>query len=86
MIEFYINNLSLLILSFFEDVTDPVGDVTRFIHSFEEILGTTHPTFYQGSYSQVSHCMLITFLNPIFDIIFLPRFESFKRHSLLVLY
>lgn len=34
------------------NVTDPVGDVTRFINSYEETLGTTHPTFYQGSYSQ----------------------------------
>lgn len=38
----------------FKDVTDPVGDVTRFINSYEETLGTTHPTFYQGSYSQVT--------------------------------
>ena len=36
------------------DVTDPVGDVTRFIRNFNDKYGTEHPTFYQGSYSQVS--------------------------------
>ncbi|XP_005993440.1 FAS-associated factor 2 [Latimeria chalumnae] len=33
-------------------VTDPVGDVVSFIHSFEEKYGRTHPVFYQGTYSQ----------------------------------
>ena len=36
------------------DVTDPVGDVTRFIRNFNDKYGMEHPTFYQGSYSQVS--------------------------------
>lgn len=35
-------------------VTDPVGDVVAFIHSFEEKYGQPHPVFYQGTYSQVS--------------------------------
>lgn len=35
-------------------VTDPVGDVVSFIHSFEEKYGRSHPVFYQGTYSQVS--------------------------------
>uniref|UniRef100_A0A8C7GRX0 FAS-associated factor 2 n=1 Tax=Oncorhynchus kisutch TaxID=8019 RepID=A0A8C7GRX0_ONCKI len=34
-------------------VTDPVGDVVSFIHSFEEKYGRSHPVFYQGTYSQV---------------------------------
>lgn len=33
-------------------VTDPVGDVISFIHNFEEKYGSTHPVFYQGTYSQ----------------------------------
>ncbi|KAJ4946475.1 hypothetical protein JOQ06_024142 [Pogonophryne albipinna] len=33
-------------------VTDPVGDVVSFIHSFEENYGQSHPVFYQGTYSQ----------------------------------
>ncbi|MBN3275780.1 FAF2 factor, partial [Polyodon spathula] len=33
-------------------VTDPVGDVVSFIHSFEEKYGRSHPVFYQGTYSQ----------------------------------
>jgi hypothetical protein len=37
-----------------EDVTDPIGDITRFIANYDEAIGTPHPTFYQGSYSQVS--------------------------------
>ena len=36
------------------DVTDPVGDVMRFIRNFNDKYGVAHPTFYQGSYSQVS--------------------------------
>lgn len=34
-------------------VTDPVGDVLKFISYFEENFGRNHPVFYQGSYSQV---------------------------------
>ena len=34
-------------------VTDPVGDVVSFMHSFEEKYGGAHPVFYQGTYSQV---------------------------------
>uniref|UniRef100_A0A1B6M7B8 UBX domain-containing protein n=1 Tax=Graphocephala atropunctata TaxID=36148 RepID=A0A1B6M7B8_9HEMI len=33
-------------------VTDPVGDVMRFLHQFEESFGSIHPVFYQGSYGQ----------------------------------
>ncbi|XP_023690356.1 FAS-associated factor 2 [Paramormyrops kingsleyae] len=33
-------------------VTDPVGDVMSFIHSFEERYSRSHPVFYQGTYSQ----------------------------------
>ncbi|CDQ86178.1 unnamed protein product [Oncorhynchus mykiss] len=36
-------------------VTDPVGDVVSFIHSFEEKYGRSHPVFYQGTYSQVCY-------------------------------
>jgi hypothetical protein len=35
------------------DVTDPLGDVMRFISSFEVKYGSAHPVFYQGTYSQV---------------------------------
>ncbi|KAK7469954.1 hypothetical protein BaRGS_00036058 [Batillaria attramentaria] len=34
------------------NVTDPLGDVMRFISSFESKYGTCHPVFYQGTYSQ----------------------------------
>ncbi|KAL5015363.1 hypothetical protein ScPMuIL_009633 [Solemya velum] len=34
------------------NVTDPVGDVVRFIRNFEEKHGNGHPVFYQGTYSQ----------------------------------
>lgn len=34
-------------------VTDPLGDVMKFINSFEENYGSVHPVFYQGTYSQV---------------------------------
>ena len=41
----------------FSDVTDPVGDVMTFIRNFNDKYGADqHPTFYQGSYSQVSRC------------------------------
>ncbi|XP_037019905.2 FAS-associated factor 2 isoform X1 [Artibeus jamaicensis] len=33
-------------------VTDPVGDIVSFMHSFEEKYGRAHPVFYQGTYSQ----------------------------------
>ncbi|XP_048885076.1 FAS-associated factor 2 isoform X1 [Brienomyrus brachyistius] len=33
-------------------VTDPVGDVMSFIHTFEERYSRSHPVFYQGTYSQ----------------------------------
>ncbi|XP_050390066.1 FAS-associated factor 2 [Patella vulgata] len=34
------------------NVTDPIGDVTRFIQNFNELYGSNHPVFYQGTYSQ----------------------------------
>ncbi|KAH3712656.1 hypothetical protein DPMN_072409 [Dreissena polymorpha] len=34
------------------NVTDPVGDVTRFISLYNDKYGARHPVFYQGSYSQ----------------------------------
>ncbi|KAK7091701.1 FAS-associated factor 2-like [Littorina saxatilis] len=34
------------------NVTDPLGDVMRFIDCFEAKYGTSHPVFYQGTYSQ----------------------------------
>ncbi|WAR17209.1 FAF2B-like protein [Mya arenaria] len=34
------------------NVTDPLGDVTRFIQYYNEKYGAAHPVFYQGSYSQ----------------------------------
>ncbi|KAL8590976.1 hypothetical protein ACOMHN_019523 [Nucella lapillus] len=34
------------------NVTDPLGDVMRFISSFEAKFGLAHPVFYQGTYSQ----------------------------------
>nr|XP_013011524.1 FAS-associated factor 2 [Cavia porcellus] len=33
-------------------VTDPIGDIVSFMHSFEEKYGRAHPVFYQGTYSQ----------------------------------
>ncbi|MXQ83717.1 hypothetical protein E5288_WYG002328 [Bos mutus] len=33
-------------------VTDPVGDIVSFMHSFEEKYGRAHPVFYLGTYSQ----------------------------------
>lgn len=39
-------------------VTDPVGDVTNFISSFESKFGQYHPVFYQGTYSQVRSCRI----------------------------
>lgn len=35
-------------------VTDPVGDVRRFIQEYEAKHGDQHPPFYGGSYSAVS--------------------------------
>lgn len=32
--------------------SDPVEDVIKFIRSYEEKYGKSHPVFYQGSYSQ----------------------------------
>lgn len=40
------------ISSFFRDTSDPVGDVLKFINSFERTYGNNHPEFYRGSYSQ----------------------------------
>ncbi|KAK3088816.1 hypothetical protein FSP39_024113 [Pinctada imbricata] len=34
------------------NVTDPVGDVMRFISNYDECYGVIHPVFYQGTYSQ----------------------------------
>ncbi|CAG2203937.1 FAF2 [Mytilus edulis] len=34
------------------NVVDPVGDVTRFIQTYNDLYGQDHPVFYQGSYSQ----------------------------------
>ncbi|XP_041360810.1 FAS-associated factor 2-like [Gigantopelta aegis] len=34
------------------NVTDPLGDVMKFIRSFEEKYGSDHPVFYHGTYSQ----------------------------------
>lgn len=53
-------------------VTDPVGDVVSFIHSFEEKYGQSHPVFYQGTYSQVSSVRIY----PI------PNIHVFCSHSL----
>lgn len=33
-------------------VTDPLGDVTNFISTFDSKFGQQHPVFYQGTYSQ----------------------------------
>ena len=40
---------------------DPIEDVLNFKRNFEERFGLEHPTFYQGTYSQVNtmklrHC------------------------------
>lgn len=43
----------LLLIIYFADVVDPIGDVTRFIATYNESYGGTHPVFYQGTYSQV---------------------------------
>ncbi|XP_025090464.1 FAS-associated factor 2-like isoform X2 [Pomacea canaliculata] len=34
------------------NVTDPLGDVLRFISQYESKYGSCHPVFYQGTYSQ----------------------------------
>ncbi|CAC5409069.1 FAF2 [Mytilus coruscus] len=34
------------------NVVDPVGDVVRFIQTYNDLYGQDHPVFYQGSYSQ----------------------------------
>lgn len=34
------------------NVVDPVGDVMRFIQTYNDLYGNTHPVFYQGTYSQ----------------------------------
>ncbi|OWF50061.1 FAS-associated factor 2-like [Mizuhopecten yessoensis] len=34
------------------NVTDPVGDVERFLAKYNELYGDEHPAFYRGSYSQ----------------------------------
>ncbi|XP_043270583.1 FAS-associated factor 2 [Venturia canescens] len=48
--------LQLVFTVFRSDVrpvaSDPVEDVVNFIRSYEEKNGTSHPVFYQGSYSQ----------------------------------
>jgi FAS-associated factor 2 len=49
-----ISVLLLLLFLFSADVVDPVGDVTRFIETYNESYGGTHPVFYQGTYSQVN--------------------------------
>lgn len=36
----------------FQVSSDPVEDVISFIRSYEERCGSSHPVFYQGSYSQ----------------------------------
>lgn len=36
----------------FKVSSDPVEDVINFIRSYEERYGSSHPVFYQGSYSQ----------------------------------
>lgn len=36
----------------FQVSSDPVEDVISFIRSYEERYGSSHPVFYQGSYSQ----------------------------------
>ena len=38
---------------FFSAETTPLEDVLKFKTEFEAEYGTVHPTFYQGSYSQV---------------------------------
>ena len=44
---------------FIADVTDPLGDVMRFIGSYDERFGANHPVFYQGTYSQVWYLDII---------------------------
>lgn len=43
----------IVFFSLSADVVDPIGDVTRFIETYNESYGGTHPVFYQGTYSQV---------------------------------
>ena len=52
------------------DVTDPVGDVMSFIHNFEQRYGPIHPTFYQGTYSQVIRALsylLFTYMKNVLN-------------------
>lgn len=42
-------NIGIVILV----VTDPLGDVRRFVEQFNEWYGANHPEFYDGTYSQV---------------------------------
>ena len=50
---FLIFFFSFLFFFFFSAETTPLEDVLKFKTEFEAEYGTVHPTFYQGSYSQV---------------------------------
>lgn len=43
--------------------TTPLQDVLQFKAEFEKEFGSVHPTFYQGSYSQVGSVSYKLFLN-----------------------
>ena len=50
---FDILSFSFFFFFFFSAETTPLEDVLKFKTEFEAEYGTVHPTFYQGSYSQV---------------------------------
>ena len=41
----------------FLGVVNPLGDVMSFVTNFEDKYGSLHPTFYRGTYSQVSYLL-----------------------------
>lgn len=48
---FYFDLIFIIVLSFIAVVTDPLGDVLKFIQDYS-VKYPTHPVFYQGTYAQ----------------------------------
>ena len=63
--------------------TDPVEDVTKFKEDFEEQYGSTHPTFYLGSYGQVRIKCIFCFkrLRKNSTLIWFKPFVRFNRED-----
>ena len=56
-------NYILLLLLLLLLLLTPLEDVLQFKVEFEKEFGSVHPTFYQGSYSQVGSVSYKLFLN-----------------------